>query len=417
MVETITENVFSQLTDALASLEALAQTLSAVQEENDRVTRFSKFDPSQAAFIAAFDKCAGDTAKLRELQDTRRVGIIELEIRAFNLCELERQVEASAYTVKQLVRKALDYYDDHRPRSLDTSLSAYMAIVIGAVQTIQSINKKSRLRRLTTSQWHQCRNSEECLAVVKNTLSCLSQTIQEITAANRQYQPPAQDSVFDSSAYPCNPAQVDSDFSFSRNWHHHYQELLQVSVLPTNIELTAPACLALMQACNRIKSAETNLAAALEELLQRLRSTDLRPNRLTLALQTASTDLEIAAVAADRLKLTHENRYEYSAFMALLSAALELRDARAAAAQCMAQALSEVQALGVKPRYDVPKSDHHFVCGVYLLYCADLLLRRSGQNLHSISGNKAFMERYQVMQIDLHSLIAEVSTFARKQMF
>jgi hypothetical protein len=63
------------------------------------------------------------------------------------------------------------------------------------------------------------------------------------------------------------------------------------------------------------------------------------------------------------------------------------------------------------------KIGHHFVCGVYLLYCADLLLRRSGQNLHSISGNTAFMERYQVMQNDLHSLIAEVSTFARKQMF
>ncbi|MBL0186497.1 MAG: hypothetical protein IPP97_12240 [Candidatus Obscuribacter sp.] len=417
MVETITETVFSQLSGALASLDALAQTYFAVQEENERVARFSKFDPNQAAFIAAFDKCAGDTVKLKELQDSRRIGIIELEIRAFNLSELERQVDASAYTVKQLIRKALDYYDKHRPRSFDTALSADMAIVIKAVQTIQSINHKNSLRRLTTSQWHKCRNSEECQAVVKNTLSRLSQTIKELTGANRHYQPQAQDSVFDSSAYPCTKTEVDSDFRFSRNWHHHYQRLLQVSVLPTNIELTAPGCLALMQACSQVKSAEANLATALEELLQRLRATDLKPNRLTLALQTASSDEAIAAVARDRLKITHENRYEYSAFMALLSAALQLRDARVSAAQCMVQALSEVEELGIKPRYDVPKSDHHFVCGVYLLYCADLLLRRSGQNLHSISGNTAFMERYQVMQNDLHSLIAEVSTFARKQMF
>ena len=54
MVETITETVFSQLSGALASLDALAQTYFAVQEENERVARFSKFDPNQAAFIAAW---------------------------------------------------------------------------------------------------------------------------------------------------------------------------------------------------------------------------------------------------------------------------------------------------------------------------------------------------------------------------
>lgn len=412
MVETIAANAFSQLADALSSLDALACKYTAVQEENDRVTRFSKFSPSQSAFIAAFDLCAGDTDKLRELQNSRRTGIIELEIRAFNEAELRLQVQKAAETVKQLVQQALDYYHNHLPRTFHTPLAADIAIAIQAVQRLQAIKKEAGLRRPATNHWYQCRNSEECQAVVSNTLALLKSTVKAETNARGNCS--IQTSVFDASVYPCNAAIGEGDFRFSRNWHHQqYQGLTTVAVLPSNIELTAPSCLTLQQACHDITCAEQNMAAALEELLQRFRATDLKPNRLTLALQKARSDEEIAAVASERRKVTHENRYEYSAFLALLSAAQKLRDARAMALPIMEQALGEVEELGKKPRYEVPNSDRHFEAGVYLLYCADLLLRRSGQNLQSIGNNKAFMERYQVMQNDISSLIDEVSAFVR----
>lgn len=428
MTETVNEvaSVMDRLQLALDAMNSLSQLYFDTREENERLTRVSRFDYSTRAFVEALDKCQGDVEKIKTLQADRRGSIIELEIRAFNDAELERQLERVAYTLKTTIREALDYCDKlARPGSFDLPVDVSLALVMEAIERVQHVNKWWTEARKNKLSWLGRRDREECSLVVESTLAAIAQAAQKATSNRRNGNFP-HDSVFDGDAYRVERTEgaitrgafaMRQEFRSGSSWSTFARSRPQLLALPPHIEVSAPSVPELLASCQALSACEVKFVESMQELQGRNKHALSNNPKLTIALQKAGSDEEIAAVARERDRQAFQNMYEYRAFQNVLAAAMALRDARAKVASLLVQAVAQIEPLKKKRDYSVDKSGNHFEVGVYAAYCAERMLVTSGEMLSSVGKDRSFVERYEAMQGEVKARISELSGYARKQMF
>lgn len=420
------ESVIARLQVALDAMNSLSKLYFDTREENERLTRNSRFDSSTRAFVEALDNCQGDVEKIKALQADRRGNIIQLEIRAYNEAELERQLERVAYTLKTTIREALDYCEKRaRPGSFDLPVDVSMALIMEAIERVQHVNKWWTEARKNKLVWLGKRDREECEIVVNSTLAAIAQAA-GVATSNRRSGNFAHDSVFDGDAYRVKRAEgaitrsafgMRVEFRGGSNWSSFARSRPQVLALPPGIEESAPAVPALFAACRVLSTCEEKFIEAMQDLQRRNKSALHNNPRLTIALQKADSDDEIAAVARERDRQAYQNIYEYRGFQAVLGAAMALRDARAQVAALLVASVAEVEPLKKKRDYSIDKAGNHYQVGVYVAYCAEQMLIVSGEMLDSVGKDRSIIERYGAMQGEVKARISELSDYARKQMF
>lgn len=424
-------SVIARLQICLDAMNSLSKLYFETREENERLTRNSRFDAGNRALVEALDKCQGDVEKIKALQTERRNGIIQLEIRAYNEAELERQLERVSYALKTTIREALDYCDKRkREGSFDLPVDVSMALIMEAIERVQHVNKWWTVARKKKLSWLGTRDREECEVVVGATLAAIAQTA-KAAVGNRPNGNFPHDSVFDGDAYRVSPASgVISDGAITRgafnmrvefrggsNWSSFVRSRPQVLALPPLIEQSAPAVSALQSACQALAVCEERFVEAMQDLQRRTKSALHNNPKLNVALQKAGSDEEIAAVGRERDRQAYQNIHEYRGFQAVLAAAMALRDARAQVASLLLDTVAQVEPLNKKRDYSVDKSGNHYEVGVYVAYCAEQMLVVSGEMLNSVGKDRAFIERYATMQGEVKARVAELSDYARKLMF
>lgn len=420
------ESVIARLQVALDAMNSLSKLYFDTREENERLTRISRFDYSTRAFVEALDQCRGDVEKIKALQSDRRSNILQLEIRAFNEAELERQLERVAYTLKTTIREALDYCEKRaRPDSFDLPVDVSMALIMESIERVQHVNKSWTEARKNKLSWLGQRDREECELVVGNTLAAISQAAKAATSNRRSGNFP-HDSVFDGDAYRVprldgaitrGAFNMRVEFRGASSWSAFVSSRPRVLALPPQTEQSAPAVPALLSACQDLSACEQKFVEAMQDLQGRQRSAVFNNPKLTIALQKAGSDDELSAVARERDRQAYQNLYEYRAFQSVLAAALALREARARVASLLIDSIEQVEPLKKKRDYSIDKAGNHYEVGVYVAYCAEQMLIVSGELLASVGKDRAFVERYAAMQGEVKARISELSDYARKMMF
>lgn len=419
-------SVIARLQICLDAMNSLSKLYFDTREENERLTRNSRFDAGNRALVEALDKCQGDVEKIKALQTERRNGIIQLEIRAFNEAELERQLERVAYALKTTIREALDYCDQRkREGSFDLPVDVSMALIMEAIERVQHVNKwwiEARKKKLF---WLGKRDREECEVVVGATLAAIAQAA-KVAVGNRPNGNFPHDSVFNGDAYrvlrgegaiTSGAFNMRVEFRGGSNWTSFVRSRPQVLALPPHIEQSAPAVPALQTACQALSLCQEKFVEAMQDLQRRTKSALHNNPKLNVALQKADSDEEIAAVARERDRQAYQNIYEYRGYQAVLAAAMALRDARAQVAALLVASIAEVEPLKKKRDYSVDKAGNHYEVGVYVAYCAEQMLIVSGEMLDSVGKDRSIIERYAAMQGEVKARIGELSDYARKQMF